>query len=109
MKITFTNINWRNSDDSNIFNMHSIKSIELDTDVNIVTITGTTNTFSAPFCSLSYGGGVTHWEFTTKHPYSIGEYIEVAIFESTSKVCIAHHCGQVPAWFEYKCKTYVHL
>lgn len=109
MKTTFTNINWRNSDDSNVFNMHAIKSIELDTDSNIVTITCATNTFSAPFYGLTYGGGVTHWEFTTKHPYSIGEYIEVAIFESTSKVCITHHCGQVPAWFEYKCKTYIHL
>lgn len=57
MKTTFTNINWRNLDDSNVFNMHAIKSIELDTDSNIVTITCATNTFSAPFYGLTYGGG----------------------------------------------------
>lgn len=109
MKTIFKNINWRNSDDSNVFNMHAIKNIEFDTDNRIVTITCATNTFSAPFYGLIYGGGVTHWEFTTMHPYNVGEYIDVAIFESTSKVCIAHHCGKVPAWFENKCKTYVHL
>ena len=109
MKTIFKNINWRNSDDSDVFNMHAIKNIEFDTDNRIVTITCATNTFSAPFYGLIYGEGLTHWTFTTMHPYNVGEYIDVAIFESTSKVGIAHHCGQVPAWFENKCKTYVHL
>lgn len=106
MKLTFTNINWRNSDDSNVFNMHAINNIELDTDNGIVTINCATNTYKSPFCNLTYGGGFTHFEFTAMHPYDFGKYIEIAIFESTSKVCIANHCGKVDAWFENKCKNF---
>ena len=109
MKTTFKNISWRNSDDSDVFNMHGIRSIELDSDRSIVTITCATNTFSAPFYGLTYGGGVTHWEFTTAHPYNKGEYIEIAILESTSKVCVARHRETVPSWFENKCKNYCYL
>ena len=69
MQITFTKIHWRSQDDSDVFNMHAIKSIMLDTTRGIITIEGTTNTFSAPYCELTYGGGVTHFELLTKHPY----------------------------------------
>ena len=109
MKISFTDIHWRNQDDSDVFNMHAIKSMTLDTTTSILTIEGTTNTFSAPFCELTYGGGVTHFELLTKHPYETGEYINIAVFESTNAVCVAHHSHHVPTWFENKCKTHVHL
>lgn len=109
MQITFTNVHWRNQDDSNVFNMHAIKSMTLNTNNSILTIECATNTFSAPFCELTYGGGVTHFELLTKHPHEIGEYINIAVFESTNAVCVAHHSHNVPAWFENKCKTYVHV
>lgn len=106
MKLTFTNIQWRSIDDSDIFNMHALRSIELDTDNNIVTINCATNSYKSPYYGMTYGGGVTHFEFTAMHPYDFGKYIEIAIFESTSKVCIANHCGKVPAFFENKCKNF---
>lgn len=106
MKITFTDIYWRNNDDSEVFNMHAIRSVELDTDNSIVTIVCATNTYKSPYYGLTYGGGFTHFEFTCMHPYAFGEYIEVAIFEATSKVCVAHHCSKVPDYFENKCKNF---
>ena len=106
MKLTFTDISWRNNDDSEVFNMHAIQSVELDTDNDIVTIVGATNTYKSPYSGLTYGGGVTHFEFTCMRPYATGEYISIAIFEATSKVCVAHHCGKVPAYFENKCKNF---
>ena len=109
MHITFTDIHWRSQDDSDVFNMHAIKSMTLDTNNSILTIECATNTFSAPFCELTYGGGVTHFELLTKHPYEAGEYINIALFESTNAVCVAHHSPKVPTWFEHKCKKYVHV
>ena len=108
MQITFTKIHWRSQDDSDVFNMHAIKSIMLDTACGIITIEGTTNTFSAPYCELTYGGGFTHFELLTKHPYE-NRYINIALFESTNAVCVANHSSNVPKWFEYKCNTYVHV
>lgn len=106
MTITFNKIQWRNSEDSDIFNLHAIRSIELDTENNVVTIVGATNTYKSPFYGLTYGGGVTHFEFTAMHPYDFGKYIEIAIFESNGKVAVANHCGDVPAWFKNKCKNF---
>lgn len=106
MKLTFTNIRWRNTDDSDVFNMHAIISIELDMDSNVVTIICASNTYKSPFYGLTYGGGVTHFEFTTMHPYNFGEYIDIAIFESTSKVCVVNHCASIPNNFTNKCRTF---
>jgi len=106
MKIRFTDIHWRNNDDSDVFNMHAIQSVELDTDKSIITIVCATNTYISPYYGLTYGGGVTHFEFTCMHPYRFGEYIEIAIFEATNSVCVAHHCGEVPDYFKNKCKNF---
>ena len=41
MTITFTNIQWRNDNDKNIFNLNALKSISLEgLDSGIVTIKG---------------------------------------------------------------------
>ena len=104
MTITFTDIHWRNSDDSDVFNIHAIKSITLKD--GIVTIEGTSGKFAAPFYGLTYGGGITHYEFVTVHPYYHKEYISIAIFVDTAKVCVVSHSSNVPAWFENKCNNY---
>lgn len=106
MIITFNKIQWRNSADCDVLNMHAINSIELDTDNNVVTIVCATNTYKSPFYGLTYGGGSTHFEFTAMHPYDFGCYIEIAIFEGTNKVAIVAHSSKVPAWFENKCKNF---
>jgi len=107
MKITLTDIYWRNSDDSNVFNIHAIQSIELDEDTGIVTITGTSGTYKSPYCHLTYGGGVTHFEFTCMRPYSTTlEYIDVAVFQHKGAVAVAcgpKHCDE---WFENRCRNY---
>jgi len=108
MNITLTNIRWRNQEDSDVFNLHSIKTITLDTDNRIVTIEGTTGKFQAPYCNLTFGGGYTHFEFITKHPYEIGEYLEIAVFESTNKVAIAPaSSATVNPSFDYRCRTFI--
>lgn len=106
MKVTFTDIEWRN-DDAEVFNLHAIKSITLEgMDSGIIEIECAAGKFKAPYCNLRYGGGVNHFELLTKHPYEIGTYINIAIFENV--VCVAH-CSRscVPEWFDYKCRTYV--
>lgn len=103
--IQFTNINWRNSEDRKIFNICDIVEIVLDgMSQGIVAIKGTTNTFVAPYYKLSFGGGIEHFSFVTTHPYSIGSYIEIAIFENKVAVCEANKTQK--AWFEHKCKTF---
>ena len=82
MTITFTNIQWRNNNDKDIFNLNALKSISLEgLDSGIVTIKGESGVFKAPYCGLTLIGGVSHFELTTKHPSKIGEYIYIAIFD----------------------------
>lgn len=107
MIITFKNIQWRNTDDSDVFNIHALRSIKIDTDNNVVIIVGATNTYKLPFYGLTYGGGIKHFEFTAMHPYDFGKYIEIAIFESTNKVAVTTHASTVPSWFANKCKAFV--
>ena len=107
MKTTFTDINWRNNDDMNIFNLHALKSITLDGFTSgVVTIEGVSGKFQAPYYDLTFGGGVDHYEFKTKHPYQIGEYLFIAIFDG--KVATAH-CESylVNSSFQYRCRTFV--
>ena len=106
MTITFTNIQWRNNNDKDIFNLHELKSISLEgLDSGIVTIKGESGVFKAPYCGLTLVGGVSHFELTTKHPSKIGEYIYIAIFDE--KVAIAHcQSDCVYPWFDYKCRTF---
>ena len=45
MKVIFTDINWRNSEDNEVFNISNIKSITLEGMKNgIITIEGESNT-----------------------------------------------------------------
>lgn len=107
MKLTFSDVAWRNGDDSDVFNIHAIKSIELDTTHNIVTIIGASGTYKSPYCNFHYGGGVTHYEFTTVRPYCYNtEYINIAVFDNTSKVCVAAGPPNVPEWFAIRCKQF---
>ena len=109
MKVTFTDVHWRNSDDSDMFNIHAIQSIELDIDKSLVTIVGATGTYKSPFCHLTYGGGVTHFEILCMHPFHMGEYINIAIFEYKGAVCTAHYSGSIDGWFDYRCRTFVNI
>ena len=106
MKVTFTDIHWRNSGDSDVFNMHAIKSITLEgMKQGIITIEGVSNTFKAPYCDLHFGGGIDHYELTTVHLYDYEYFINIAIFEN--KVCIASQTqSSVDTWFKNKCKNF---
>lgn len=102
--ITFTNIRWRSQNDADIFDLDALRSIELDgLSQGIVTITGASGTFKAPYYKLRFGGGIDHFTFITKHPYEVGEYIEIAIFDDCVAVVPANN--HQDGWFEYKCKT----
>lgn len=102
--ITFTNINWRCLNDANIFGFRTLKSIELDgLSQGVVTIIGDAGKFKAPYYKLNFGGGIEHFSFITKHPYEVGEYIEIAIFDDCVAVVPANN--HQDGWFEYKCKT----
>lgn len=106
MKVTFTDVNWRNSEDNEVFNISNIKSITLEGMKNgIITIEGESNTFKAPYCNLHFGGGVEHYELTTSHPYDCSHFINIAIFEN--KVCIANAVqSTIDEWFKNKCKNF---
>ena len=107
MKITFTDIRWRNSDDSDAFNMHALQSIELQglTD-GIVTIECATNKFQAPFCNCRTISALPRLEFVTKHPH-YDSYIQIAIFDSGKVAVVAESERVVPEWFKNKCKNFV--
>ena len=105
--MTITDIVWRNQNDSDVFNLHALISITLsDLESGIVTIEGLSGRFKAPFCQLHLGGGFTHLEFLTKHPYQQGEYINIAVFDKVVAIAHCPHCC-VPGWFDHKCRTYV--
>lgn len=109
MKITLTDIHWRNQDDSDIFNIHAVGSIELDLDKNVVTINGIKGlVYKSPFCELTFGGGVTHFEFTCMRPYtSKMEFISVAVFERNGVVAVASRTPfEEGHWFLEKCKRF---
>lgn len=104
--IAFTDIRWRNQNDSDTFNMHALESIKLDgMEQGIVEIKCTCNTFKAPYYKLRFGGGIEHFTLITKHPYEIGKFIEIAIFEDCVAVVPANNTQE--PWFEYKCRTYI--
>jgi hypothetical protein len=109
MKITFTEVHWRNSDDSGIFNIRTIQSIELNTDNSIVTVIGDTGKYKSPFCNLTYGGGLPHFKILCYHPYHMGEYINLTIFERNGAVCVTPYSGELDGWFDYMCRTFVDL
>ena len=106
MKVTFTNINWRNSEDSEVFNISDIKSITLEGMENgIITIEGIAGTFKAPYCKLHFGGGVAHYEIITNHPYDVNRFLNIAIFEN--KVCVANAVqSAIDDWFRNKCRKF---
>ena len=106
MKVTFTDIHWRNREDSEVFNLHAIKSITLEgMKQGIITIEGVGNSFHAPYCDLHFGGGVDHYELTTAHPYEPNCFINIAIFENV--VCVASRSQKtVDSWFKSKCKNF---
>lgn len=104
--ITFTNIRWRNQNDSDTFNMHALESIKLDgMEQGIVEVKCACNTFKAPYYKLRFGGGIEHFTLITKHPYEIGKFIEIAIFDDCVAVVPANDTQE--PWFEYKCRTYI--
>lgn len=104
MKVTFTEIYWRNTEDSEVFNMHALESITLEgAGTGILTIECEYGVFQAPYCDLRFGGGVEHFELTTAHPYWNGRFINIAIFEN--KVCI-RKAFPVEAWFKSKCEAF---
>jgi hypothetical protein len=106
MKAIFTDIHWRNSDDSDVLNMHAIKSIELEN--GICTITCATGIYKSPYADLTFGGGVEHISFVVMIPYSKTlEWMEIAIFTSSSKVAIVPHSKYKEGhWFYNKCKRF---
>lgn len=107
MKITLTDIRWRKQEDSEVFNFHAIQSIELDEDTHVVTIVGTYGTYKSPYCNLTYGGGVTHFEFTCARPYvAFFELINIAVFQHKGFVAVAAGPKHCDAGFEYRCRTY---
>ena len=108
MKITFNDIKWRKDYDSDTFKIGVIKTIELDVDEHVITIVGDSYTYKSPYCELTYGGGVTHFELLAMHPHTFGDYINIAIFEHGGSVAVAYHSLTVPNYFENKCKTFIH-
>lgn len=106
MKITFTDIRWRNNDDSDVFNMHAIQSIVLDTEEGTVTIVCATNTYKSPYCDYSSIGALPRHELTAMHPYEQNCYIHIAIFENGKVAVVPLINERVPQWFENKCKHF---
>lgn len=108
MKITLSNIRWRNQDDSKIFNIHSLRYIELDLDNNVAIFYGVGGLiYRTPFCELTFGGGVTHFEFTCLRPFHTGEFITVAVFEQNGVVAVASRTPfKEGHWFLEKCKRF---
>lgn len=101
MKVTFTDIRWRNHEDSQYFNLHAIKSITLDgTEKGTITIDCIAGVFKSLYCNLSFGGGVPHYDLVTNYG---DDFISLAIFEN--KVCIAP-AAYVPEWFKKECKFF---
>ena len=104
MKVTFTEVYWRNNNDSEVFSMHALKSITLEgVGTGILTVECACGVFQAPYCNLRFGGGVEHFELTTVHPHDCGHFINIAIFEN--KVCIIEALS-VEAWFKSKCEAF---
>lgn len=104
--ITFTNIHWRNLNDRNIFGNGELKSLGLNgMEQGIIEIECACNIFKAPYYKLHFGGGIEHFTLITKHPYEIGKFIEIAIFDGCVAVVPANDVQE--PWFEYKCKTFV--
>lgn len=105
MKVTFTDVHWRNSDDSDTFNIHAIQSIELDIDKSIVTIVGVAGTYKSAFCHLTYGGGIPHFDILCVHPVHMHDYINLGIFAHNGMVCTAHYRSTIDSWFAHRCQT----
>lgn len=104
MKVKFTDIYWRNTEDSEVFNMHALESITLEgAGTGILTVKCACGVSQAPYCDLRFGGGVEHFELTTAHPHECGRFINIAIFEN--KVCI-REALPVEAWFKSKCEAF---
>lgn len=104
MILTFTNIHWRNQDDRDVFNMHAIQNIVLDTEQRTVKITCATNSYKSPYCDFQFIGALPRHELTAMHPYEQNHYINIVIFEN-GRVAILP-LNHVPAWFENKCKHF---
>lgn len=98
MKITFKDIRWRHREDSDVFNIHGIKEISLDFESKEIYIKGVVG-YIAPFCDFHYGGGISHFELTTLHPYEIDTYIQIAIFDSGVVAICSANKASVPAYF----------
>ena len=106
MKVKFTDIYWRNTEDSEVFNLHALESITLKgAGTGILTVKCEYGVFQASYCDLRFGGGVEHFELTTVHPHDCGHFINIAIFEN--KVCISEAIP-VEAWFKSKCEAFKH-
>lgn len=106
MIITFTGVQWRNSDDCDVFNMHAIQKIELNIAEGTITITCATNSYKSPYCNYSFIGALPRHELTAMHPYEQNRYINIAIFENGRVAVIPLINEHVPNWFENKCKRF---
>ena len=106
MIITFTDIRWRNKDDSDVFNMHAIQSIALDTEQGTVKITCATNSYKSPYCDFQFIGALPRHELTAMHPYEQNRYINTATFENGRVAVVPLINEHVPNWFENKCKRF---
>lgn len=106
MHIVIDNISF--CDNANeTFMIGDLKSIELNGfEEGTCTVNGTHNTIKIPYCDLTITGGVTHFNLKAAHPYHMGEYIEIGIFDTKLNI---RRCSPslIDGWFAYRCKTFV--
>lgn len=108
MVLTFTDLVWRSSDDSDTLNLHAIESIRFSGDERsgIVTIQCTAGVFTSPYYRLSFGGGLPHFECTIRRPYELDRFCNLVIFDN-GRVCLNYTSGYgLPKWFTDYCHRY---
>lgn len=103
MKTTFTEIHWKSQEDSDIFNVHAIKSITLEgMSYGKLIIEGACGTFEAPYYNLHFGD---HYELVTCHPHDCEYFISIAIY--ANKVYVEDvDQSSVCEWFKDRCKNF---
>lgn len=110
MKTTFTDLVWRSDDDKAVIDKQfgDILSICLDGGENgVVTINGQHNTYTAPYCELTLGGGIIHYECCVPNPHNLDEYYDLIIFVDSGKVCLNYRSYGASEWFKNKCKNFI--
>jgi hypothetical protein len=111
MKITFSEIKFRNQGDCDVLNLGGIQSVTLDTNTKICTINCANGTYNSPYTnySYSYEGGIHHTSFVCMKPYTkhLDEYIEIAIIDHSGRVSISYYPSKsVGELFKNKCKFF---